>query len=134
MGGHNEQYKELIDRCKVGDIKAQYSLYKLFSKGIYNVTMRFMNNKMDADEIVQDTFISAFKKINDYEGKGTFGQWLKRIAVNNCISLLRKRKIHFEDIETVKLMQPLIYPKKLMKILILKSYIRLQRNYPKKPG
>ena len=103
MGGHNELHKELIDRCKVGDIKAQYSLYKLFSKNIYNVAMRFMNNKMDADEIVQDTFITAFKKIEDFEGKGAFGQWLKRIAINNCISVLRKRKIHFDDIETIPL-------------------------------
>jgi RNA polymerase sigma-70 factor (ECF subfamily) len=102
MGGHNELHKELIDRCKVGDIKAQYSLYKLFSKSLYNVAMRFMNNKMDADEIVQDTFITAFKKIENFEGKGAFGQWLKRIAINNCISVLRKRKIHFDDIEAIQ--------------------------------
>jgi RNA polymerase sigma-70 factor (ECF subfamily) len=103
MGGYNELHRELIDRCKDGDIKAQYSLYKLFSKRIYNVAMRFMNNKMDADEIVQDTFIIAFKKMNRFEGKGAFGQWLKRIAINNCISILRKRKIHFEDIEKVNI-------------------------------
>lgn len=96
-------HKEIIDRCKVGNIKAQYSLYKLFSKGLYNVAMRFMNNKMDADEVVQDTFIIAFKKMNDFEGKGAFGQWLKRIAINNCISILRKRKIHFDDIEQISL-------------------------------
>ena len=103
MGDHNELHKELIDRCKVGDIKAQYSLYKLFSKSLYNVAMRFMNNKMDADEIVQDTFIIAFKKMDDFEGKGAFGQWLKRIAINNCISILRKRKIHFDDIDQINL-------------------------------
>lgn len=96
-------HKELIDRCKVGDIKSQYSLYKLFSKSVYNVAIRFMNNKMDADEIVQDTFITAFKKIDDFEGKGAFGQWLKRIAINNCVSVLRKRKIFFDDIDTMQL-------------------------------
>ena len=101
MGGHNELHKDLIGRCKVGDIKAQYRLYKLFSKSLYNVAMRFMNNKMDADEVVQDTFIIAFKKMNDFEGKGAFGQWLKRIAINNCISLLRKRRIHFDDIDQI---------------------------------
>jgi len=94
-------HKDLIDRCKVGDIKAQYRLYKLFSKSLYNVAMRFMNNKMDADEVVQDTFIIAFKKMNDFEGKGAFGQWLKRIAINNCISLLRKRRIHFDDFDQI---------------------------------
>ena len=99
MGSQNDLHKELINRCKVGDIKAQYNLYKIFSKRMYNVAMRFMNNRMDADEIVQDTFITAFQKIKDFEGKGHFGQWLKRITINNCISILRKRKIYFEKID-----------------------------------
>lgn len=103
MGGQNEIHKDLIDRCKNGDIKAQYNMYKLYSKGLYNIAMRFVNNKMDADEVVQDTFITAFKKINDYEGKGAFGQWLKRIAINNSISVLRNRKIVFNDIEEMNL-------------------------------
>lgn len=102
MGGQDEVQTKLIDRCKVRDIKAQYSLYKLYVKSQYNVAMRFLNNKMDADEIVQDTFITAFKKINTYEGKGSFAQWLRRITINNCLSLLRKRKIYFEDIEEVE--------------------------------
>ena len=63
------------------------------------MVMRYMNNKMDADEIVQDTFVSAFQKIGDYKGKGYFSQWLRRIAINNCITILRKRKIYFEDID-----------------------------------
>lgn len=102
MKDHIELHHELIARCKDGDIKAQYSLYKLHAKNLFNVSMRFMNNKMDADEIVQDTFITAFNKIDDYKSKGAFGQWLKRIAVNNCISVLRKRKIYFEDIDNVQ--------------------------------
>lgn len=101
MGGQHELHNELIDRCRQGDIKAQYNLYRLFVKHLYNVTMRYMNNKMDADEIVQDTFITAFQKINDYKGVGHFGQWLRRIAINNCITILRKRKIYFEDIDEV---------------------------------
>jgi len=57
---------------------------------------------MDADEIVQDTFITAFQKIGDYKGIGSFNQWLRRIAINNCITILRKRKIHFETIDDVQ--------------------------------
>ena len=101
-------HMELIVRCKKGDIRAQYSLYKLFVKNLYRVAMRYMNNKMDADEIVQDTFITAFQKIDDYEGKGHFGQWLRRILINNCITILRKRKIYFEDIDEVNVSEELI--------------------------
>ena len=99
MGGQYELHKELIDRCKQGDVKAQYSLYKLFVKSLYSVVMRYLNNMMDADEIVQDTFVTAFQKIDDYKGEGYFSQWLRRIAINNCITILRKRKIYFEDID-----------------------------------
>lgn len=101
MGGQHDVQQDLINRCKTGDIKAQYSLYKCYVTSLYNVVMRIMNNKMDADEIVQDTFITAFNKINDYKGQGAFAGWLKRIAINNSIAVLRKRKIHFEDIEQV---------------------------------
>ena len=99
MGNQRELHRELINRCKKGDIKAQYSLYRLHVHFLYNISMRFMGNKMDADEIVQDTFITVFSKIDKYKGEGAFGQWLKRIAINNCISVLRKRKVYFEDIE-----------------------------------
>ena len=92
-------HNELIDRCIKGDVKAQYSLYKLFVRSLYSVVMRYMNNKLDADEIVQDTFVTAFQKIDDYKGEGYFSQWLRRIAINNCITILRKRKIYFEDID-----------------------------------
>jgi RNA polymerase sigma-70 factor (ECF subfamily) len=103
MGGQHELHNELIDRCKVGDVKAQYGLYKLYAKSLFNVGMRFMNNRMDVEEIVQDTFITAFRKIEDFEGKGHFVRWLRRIAINNCISVLRKRKIFFEDVNDIHL-------------------------------
>ena len=103
MGGQNEIHKDLINRCRNGDIKAQYNIYKLYSKGLYNIAMRFVKNKMDADEVVQDTFITAFRKIGEYEGKGAFGQWLKRIAINNSISVLRNRKVIFNYIDEINL-------------------------------
>ena len=103
MGVQNEIHKDLINRCRNDDIKAQYHIYKLYSKGLYNIAMRFVKNKMDADEVVQDTFIAAFSKISEYEGKGAFGQWLKRITINNSISVLRNRKVIFNDIDEINL-------------------------------
>ena len=95
----NDIHKDLVDRCKMGDIKAQYSLFKTYNKAIYNIAMRFFNNKMDAEDIVQETFILAFTKIGKFKGDSTFGFWLKRIAINKSISELRKRKINFEMID-----------------------------------
>jgi len=89
----------LIERCKQGDIKAQFLLYKQYSTSMYNIAIRFLNNKMDAEDILQESFITAFNKLGDLKSDASFGTWLKRIVINNCISFLRKNKIYFEDVD-----------------------------------
>ncbi|MDX2445028.1 MAG: RNA polymerase sigma factor [Bacteroidales bacterium] len=89
----------LIERCKQGDIKAQFLLYKQYSTSMYNIAIRFLNNKMDAEDILQESFITAFNKLVDLKSDASFGTWLKRIVINNCISFLRKNKIYFEDVD-----------------------------------
>ena len=91
--------RRLIEKCLDGDIKAQYQLYKQYSKGMYNIAIRFLNNKMDAEDILQESFIKAFDRLGELQNKDLFGSWLKRIVINNCISLQRKRKITFEEID-----------------------------------
>lgn len=53
---------------------------------------------MDTEDIIQESFVQAFTKIKSYKGESTFGAWLKRIVINKCLSELRKRKVHFDDI------------------------------------
>lgn len=95
--------KNIIVRCQEGDVKAQFLLYKQYSKAMYNIAIRFLNNTMDAEDILQESFLSAFEKINGLVNTNSFGSWLKRIVINNCLSLLRKKKIYFEDIDDYKL-------------------------------
>ena len=94
---------ELIERCKQGDIKAQFSLYKRYSGAMYNIAVRFLNNKMDTEDILQESFITVFSRLNELKRNEAFGSWLKRIVINNCISFLRKNRMHFEDIDNHKL-------------------------------
>ena len=82
-----------------GDIKAQFLLYKQYSKAMYNIAVRFMNNTMDAEDVLQESFVTAFEKLDKLENPKLFSAWLRRIVVNNCISILRKRKIYFEELE-----------------------------------
>jgi RNA polymerase sigma-70 factor (ECF subfamily) len=95
--------KNIIAKCKEGDVKAQFLLYKQYSKAMYNIAIRFLNNTMDAEDILQESFLSAFEKIEGLSNINSFGSWLKRIVINNCLTLLRKKKIYFEDIEDYKL-------------------------------
>jgi RNA polymerase sigma factor (sigma-70 family) len=92
----NEQgldiHKELIDRCRMGDREAHFKLYKLYSRAMYNVGYRITGNEEDAEDVLQEAFVSAFKNLESYRGDATFGAWLKRIVVNKSINVIKKRR------------------------------------------
>ncbi|MFH1159649.1 MAG: RNA polymerase sigma factor [bacterium] len=85
-------HQDLIDACKRGSREAQFKLYKLYYKSMYNTCLRIVNDTAEAEDIMQESFLDAFRKINYYTGEGTFGSWLKRIMVNNALDTLRKRR------------------------------------------
>lgn len=93
-----ENEENIIERCLAGDIKAQFLLYKQYSKAMYNTAIRFLNNRMDTEDILQESFVTAFENIHKLENSRAFGGWLRRIVVNNCINFLRTKKIYFEEI------------------------------------
>lgn len=91
--------RELVERCIKGERTAQYNLYRMYSKGMFNICLRMLNNSMEAEDALQESFIDVYKKLHTYKFESTPGAWIKRIVVNNCINKLRKRKLLFEDID-----------------------------------
>lgn len=91
-------HQEIIDRCKTGNREAQFQLYKVYYKSMYSTSLRIVGNTNDAEDIMQEAFLSAFKKINTYEGKVSFGAWLKKIVINRSLDYLKKKKVVFEEI------------------------------------
>ncbi|HRE68728.1 MAG: RNA polymerase sigma factor [Cytophagales bacterium] len=85
-------HSELINRCRQGDREAYYKLYKLYSRSMYNVGFRIVNNTEEAEDVLQEAFTSAFRNLHHYRGDSTFGAWLKRIVINKAINYLHKRK------------------------------------------
>lgn len=85
-------HEELIARCREGDRDAHFRLYKLYSKAMFNVGFRITGNEEDAEDALQEAFISAFRNLESYRGDATFGAWLKRIVVNKAITLVSRRK------------------------------------------
>jgi RNA polymerase sigma-70 factor (ECF subfamily) len=83
----------LIEECRKGNSRAQFSLYNQYSKAMYNVAYRMLNNREDAEDILQETFVDCFRKINSFRFESTFGAWLKRILINKCINHLQRKKI-----------------------------------------
>jgi RNA polymerase sigma factor (sigma-70 family) len=86
---------ELIDRCRGGDSKAYHTLYTLYAKAMYNVSYRITGREEDAEDVLQESFVSAFKNLHHYRGDASFGSWLKRIVVNRSITVLRMRKLEW---------------------------------------
>ncbi len=68
---------------------------------MFNVAMRILNHAAEAEDVLQDAFLDAFQKINDFRQNSTFGAWLKQIVVNRAINQLRHRKVDFIDIDDV---------------------------------
>ena len=74
-------------------------MYDRYSKAMYNTALRIVNRTADAEDVLQDSFTDAFMQLSSFEHKSTFGAWLKQIVVFKSITLLKKQRISFEDME-----------------------------------
>jgi RNA polymerase sigma factor (sigma-70 family) len=85
-------HKSLIEGSKLGDSRAQYQLYQLYSKAMFNICNRMMSHREEAEDMLQESFTVAFKRLGSFRYDSTFGAWLKRIVVNHCINELKRKK------------------------------------------
>src|SRR5580698_10661304 len=92
-------HDELVERCKRGDSRAYEAIYQKYAKAMYNTSLRIVNHTGDAEDVMQEAFTDAFRSLEDFHYKSTFGAWLKRIVINKSINLLRKRRMDLIDIE-----------------------------------
>lgn len=83
---------QLITACKKGDRSAQLKVYENYSKTMYNTSLRIVKDTFDAEDIMQESFITAFAKLHDLKDISTFGAWLKRIVINNSLTFLRQHQ------------------------------------------
>ena len=90
--------EELILQCKEHDSKAQGELYKRYNRILFAICLRYSPNFTEAEDNLQDAFITIFKKIGQYNGKGSFEGWIKRVTVNTVLQKYRKQRI-FEHVD-----------------------------------
>ena len=82
----------LVERAKAGDTAAFEQLVKQYDRQIYRTALHITQNREDAEDITQDVFFKAFQKLEQFQGNSKFSTWLVRIAVNESLMRLRKRK------------------------------------------
>jgi len=80
-----ENIEQLIELCKTGHERAQMEVYNRYYKAMFNAAYRIVKDKFEAEDIMQDSFLSAFTKLDSLKDPKTFGSWLKRIVINNSI-------------------------------------------------
>jgi len=85
-------HDDLIARCKAGEQEAHYQLYKAYAKAMYNVSFRIVGNEAEAEDALQEAFVSAFRNLDHYRADASFGAWLRRIVVNKSINILKQRR------------------------------------------
>ena len=88
-----------IERVINGDIPAYASLVEKHKNLVFSIAMKILNNREDAEEIAQDTFLKAYNSLKSFEKKSKFSTWLYRIAYNGAVSKKRKKKLDVVEID-----------------------------------
>lgn len=89
----------IVEQCARNNSKAQMQLYRMFSKSMFNTSLRIVGDKLLAEDVMQEAFLSAFEKIRECKNPEHFGSWLKRIVINRSIDEIRKKKISLIPLE-----------------------------------
>lgn len=96
---YSDIHNALIKECIKNNRKAQIELYRLYSGAVFNTCLRILKKREIAEDVMQETFITAFEKLSSFRNESSLGAWLKRIAINKSVDELRKNKMVFEQIE-----------------------------------
>ncbi|SDS13148.1 RNA polymerase sigma-70 factor, ECF subfamily [Polaribacter sp. KT25b] len=123
----------LIERCKKSDKNAQLDLYKAYYKAMYNTAHRILKDNYEAEDIMQEAFLTVFTKINTYKGEVTFGAWLKRIVINKSLTQLKKnnryQEVKMEVIPNNEIEEEVIDYRGLNPKSVLNTLQNLKENY-----
>jgi len=85
--------EKLIKKCKERDIKAQSQVYQLFAGKLFALCLKYSRNYQEAQDNLQDGFITVFNKIEQYQFKGSFEGWIKRIIINTALQKYREKNV-----------------------------------------
>ena len=92
-------HQTIIDDCRQGSRQAQFELYRLYSKAMYNICLRMLKDEMNAEDILQNSFVDVFTKLHTFKHQSSIGAWIKRIVINNCINFLKKKRLEIEELD-----------------------------------
>ncbi|HIB36180.1 RNA polymerase sigma factor [Mesonia sp.] len=97
--------EQIIQKCKKQDLKSQEQLYKLYANKLFAVSLKYSRNYQEAEDNLQDAFLTILNKITQYKNKGSFEGWMKRIVINTALQRYRKQEV-FQIVDEEALKEP----------------------------
>jgi RNA polymerase sigma-70 factor (ECF subfamily) len=98
-----EIHKDIILSAQSGDRMAYKKLYNLYAKSMYNICFRMTERYEIAEDVLQESFLDVFQNIGKFDFRVTFGAWVKRIVINNCINELKKKSSNLTFLEEINI-------------------------------
>jgi len=115
----------LIHRCCDGDRAAYRELYEAFAGELLAIAMRYMKSKQEAEDVLQEAFIKAFKNLASFNQQAALKTWLTRIVINTALNALRKSHLQYEtDQVTIDMAEPVQLPLEEFQFMELLSFIQ----------
>lgn len=87
-----ESDRALVERCKAGELGAFEELYRQHAGRLFGLASRMLGNQADAEDLLQEIFLLAHRKLDGFRGESALGTWLYRLAMNQCLDYLRSRQ------------------------------------------
>ncbi len=92
-------HRDIIEKCKQGNREAQFELYRLYARQMYNVCLRMVKREVDAEDLLQNSFIDIFTKLDTFKYQSSIGAWIKKIVINNCINFLKRKRMLIQELD-----------------------------------
>ena len=83
---------DLVARCQAGDVEAFETIYRQHASRLYTLACRMAGSPEDGEDLLQEIFLQAYRKLGSFKGDATLGTWLYRLALNHCLDYVRSRR------------------------------------------
>lgn len=122
---------DLISECKNGSRTAHKKLYDIYKVKMFTLCLRYMSNKQDAEDMLQEGWVKVFKELNSFDNsKGTFYGWIRKIFVNTNLEFLRKKRIYFDDLADSVISIDYSYEMDIIGSMSLKEIVDILQSLP----
>lgn len=122
--------RELIDQCLNKDRIAQHRLYMKYKDAMFTILFRILNDREEAADALQDTFIAVFKGLGQFKSQSTLGAWIKTITIRTGIAKQKKLiRLHIDGLENLQDKEPVVWPDGLTSEALEKAIATLPYGY-----